>query len=133
MTPPSRPTASFEPVCSGCQCVLISVWTRLLPVRSFTAASNASALAARPPSIISARFFTCIAITLQPAPWKRKRPPRSVAEDLWSGLRHYSGISVTQGGAAQRCDAGGLKDVEFQRLENAGARTDSQLLECVYV
>ena len=54
MTPPSRPTASLAPVCSGCQCVLISVWMRLLPVALLTAASSASALAARPPSIISA-------------------------------------------------------------------------------
>ena len=28
MTPPSRPTASLAPVCSGCQCVLMSVWMR---------------------------------------------------------------------------------------------------------
>ena len=28
MTPPSRPTASLAPVCSGCQCVLISVFTQ---------------------------------------------------------------------------------------------------------
>ena len=29
MTPPLRPTASFAPVCSGCQCVLTSVWMRV--------------------------------------------------------------------------------------------------------
>ena len=28
MTPPARPTASLAPICSGCQCVLISVWMR---------------------------------------------------------------------------------------------------------
>ena len=54
MTPPPRPTASLAPTCSGCQCVLISVWMRLLPVAVLTAASSASAFAARPPSIISA-------------------------------------------------------------------------------
>ena len=34
MTPPARPTASLAPVCSGCQCVLISVWTRLVAGRA---------------------------------------------------------------------------------------------------
>ena len=34
MTPPARPTASLAPVCSGCQCVLISVWMRLAARRA---------------------------------------------------------------------------------------------------
>src|SRR5690606_33484280 len=73
-----RPTISFAPVCSGCQWVLISVWIRSLPVASSTARTSASALAARPPSIISAPSSPGIAITLQPAPCRSMRPPRSL-------------------------------------------------------
>src|SRR5580704_6376553 len=80
MTPPARPTASLAPVCSGCQWVLISVWIRPLPVALPTAARSASALAARPPSIISAPSGPGIAITLHPAPWSKVTPPRSVVE-----------------------------------------------------
>src|SRR3954470_7669367 len=80
MTPPARPTASLAPVCSGCQCVLTSVSMRLPPVAFLTAASSASAFAARPPSIIKAPSGPRIAITLHPAPCSSIAPPRSVLE-----------------------------------------------------
>ena len=48
--------------------------------RFLTAASRASALVARPPSIISAPSLPGIAITLHPAPWSNVTPPRSVVE-----------------------------------------------------
>jgi len=53
---------------------------RLLRVTFLTAASRASALAASPPSIISAPSAPGIAITLQPPPWSNVTPPKSVVE-----------------------------------------------------
>src|SRR3954466_7108088 len=53
---------------------------RLLCVAVFTAASSASALAARPPSIMSAPSGPGTASTLHPAPWNRVAPPRSAVE-----------------------------------------------------
>src|SRR5688572_7427958 len=51
---------------------------RVAPVAVRTAASSASALAARPPSIISAPSAAGSATTLPPAPWNSQAPPRSV-------------------------------------------------------
>src|SRR5690606_30997380 len=78
ITPPARPTISFAPVCSGWKWVLISICTRSLPVAARTAASSASACSARPPSTINAPTSPGSASTLQPAPWRSTRPPRSV-------------------------------------------------------
>src|SRR6202140_1601023 len=106
MTPPSRPTASLAPVCSGCQCVLINVSMRLLPVTSLTAVSSASALAASPPSIISAPSLPGIAITLHPEPWSNVTPPRPVVEirgEICHALAAYEGISALPSAAAPLC------------------------------
>ncbi len=78
IVPPARPTISFAPICSGCQCVLISIATRGSCVAASTARTSASAFAAGPPSIISAPSLPCIASTLQPATWSSASPPRSV-------------------------------------------------------
>src|SRR5688500_17308830 len=51
---------------------------RLPPVAVLTAASSASALAARPPSISKAPSGPDSATTLPPAPWNSHAPPRSV-------------------------------------------------------
>src|SRR5688572_7639643 len=103
MTPPLRPTASLAPVCSGCPCVLISVWMRLARVTSRTAASRASALAARPPSIINAPSGPGIAITLHPAPWSNVAPPRSMVEmraDAWRAIAGWEGSRTPPSAAA---------------------------------
>src|SRR5262245_13186534 len=77
--PPARPTSSFAPTASGCQCVLISVLTRVVPVAAYAARSSGSAFAARPPSTSSAPSSPRSARTLQPAPPSMNNPPpRSV-------------------------------------------------------
>src|SRR5688572_7965246 len=106
MTPPLRPTASLAPVCSGCPCVLISVWMRLARVTSRTAASRASAWAARPPSIISAPSGPGIAITLHPAPWSSVAPPRSVVEireEACPALAEWGGSSTLPSATTPAC------------------------------
>ena len=47
---PALPSGSFEPVCSGCQCVLNSVWTLPPPGSAATRCSSAADSAAEPPS-----------------------------------------------------------------------------------
>src|SRR5918993_378104 len=77
--PPARPTISFAPTASGCQCVLNSVLMRSLPVAAYTSRSSASALPARPPSTSKAPSSPRRPRTLQPAPPNKNRPPpRSV-------------------------------------------------------
>src|SRR5262245_3986407 len=65
---PALPSCSFEPVCSGCQCVLNNVSIRFAPVSLSTAFSSSPDRSCKPPSTSNAPPAPWAATTLQPAP-----------------------------------------------------------------
>ncbi len=99
MTLPLLPMGRFEPVCSGCQWVLMSVLTRVLPVDCPTVLSSALELAARPPSINSAPSGPGMATTLQPAPWSSVSPPLSFGVSGAVDMAGAPAASVVRPGA----------------------------------
>src|ERR1700683_1000844 len=68
---PALPSASLEPVCSGCQCVLNKVRTGALPGSAPTACANAAAFSASPPSTSTTPSDPVCATTFAPAPLSR--------------------------------------------------------------
>ena len=117
--PPALPTASLEPVCSGCQWVLISVATRLVLVALSTALSSSSEFTARPPSIISAPSGPGRATTLQPLPEISDSPATSLTTMSFAATRTLAallaggnGLRIAgRHGAEQRSNRQGLRTV----------------------
>jgi hypothetical protein len=84
-------------------------------VALLTAASRASALAARPPSIIKAPSGPRIATTLQPAPWKSVTPSEIRRRDSRSALL-CAGVGWYQRAAERRST--GMKEASSGKYEH---------------
>ena len=119
MTPPARPTASLAPVCSGCQCVLISVWMRLAAGRAPDGREQRIRIGGAAAVDHQRAVGPGSATTLPPAPWSSDAPPRSVVVMRGSVLR-AGALSAADACRQRAAERGRASDCRKRRRDSVG-------------